>query len=109
MDNIRTLIKKSPAPVVIQTLRTTLTLPPAVASGLINDLTKPNNEQKKWIKNINNSFWKGSLIAQDIKYQSDADAIRRLRSADVVIFEIHGDDNDPILPETIRMLNLIYL
>lgn len=50
MDNIRTLIKKSPAPVVIQTLRTTLTLPPTVANGLISDLTKPNNEQKKWIK-----------------------------------------------------------
>ncbi|KAI9493142.1 Alpha/Beta hydrolase protein [Zychaea mexicana] len=90
MDNIRAVIKKSPAPVVVQTLRTALTLPPAAARAVINDLTTPTSVQKTYIKRINNSFWKGALIGKDIKYESDANAIRRLRKADVVIFEVHG-------------------
>ncbi|KAI9277048.1 Alpha/Beta hydrolase protein [Phascolomyces articulosus] len=90
MDNFRGAIKKSPAQIVLQTLRTTLTLPPAAARSVINELTKPTSSQKTYIKHISNSFWKGTLIGKNIKYDSDAEAVRRLRRADVVIFNIHG-------------------
>ena len=90
MDNIRGALKKSPAPIVVQTLKTALTLPPAAARSFINELTKPTSSEKTYIKRISNSFWTGALIGKNIKYDSDAEAIRRLRRADVVIFNIHG-------------------
>ncbi|KAI8145005.1 Alpha/Beta hydrolase protein [Fennellomyces sp. T-0311] len=90
MDNIRSLMKKSPTPIIMQTLRTVLTLPPAMASSLIDELTTPLSSQRRYIKIIDNHFWRGALIAPDIRFDSDAEAIRRLRKADVVIFEIHG-------------------
>lgn len=90
MDNLRCLAKKSPAPIVLHTLKTALVMPPSVASSLIDEVTKPTSAQKTWIKRIGNSFWKGALIAEEICNNSDADAIRRLRRANVVIFEIHG-------------------
>ncbi|KAI7849340.1 Alpha/Beta hydrolase protein, partial [Circinella umbellata] len=90
MDNIRGALKKSPASVIVQILKTALALPPAASRSFINELTKPTSSQRTYIKHISNSFWKGTLIAKDIKYDSDAEAVRRLRRADVVIFNIHG-------------------
>lgn len=90
MDNIRSAMKKSPAAIVLQTLRTGLVLPQPAANAFIGEMTKPNEAQKAWMKKIDNSFWKGSLIAPNINCDSDAQAIRRLRKADVVIFEVHG-------------------
>ncbi|KAI9311493.1 Alpha/Beta hydrolase protein [Dichotomocladium elegans] len=67
-----------------------MVMPSSLAIGLLDTLTKPTKSQKKWIKRIDNSFWKGAIIAPGIKYNSEADAIRRLRRADIVIFELHG-------------------
>ncbi|KAI8890603.1 alpha/beta-hydrolase [Backusella circina FSU 941] len=91
MDDIRKMIKKtSPPAVTLQTLRTTLTLPPAAARTIINDLSKPLHDQKRFVKKFDNEHWKGSLIMSEMIRCDDAVAIERLKRSDIVIFEVHG-------------------
>jgi hypothetical protein len=91
MDDIRKLIKKtSPPAVTLQTLRTTLTLPSAAARTIINDLTKPIHDQKRFVKSFDNEHWKGSLIMSEMIRCDDDVAIERLKRSDIVIFEVHG-------------------
>ncbi|KAL7314367.1 hypothetical protein PS15m_005949 [Mucor circinelloides] len=91
MDDIRKVIKKnSPPAVVLQTLRTALTMPPAAARNIIKDLTRPLGDQKRFIRKFNNEHWKGTLIMSEMIRCDDDIAIQRLKKADIVIFEVHG-------------------
>ncbi|GAN08212.1 alpha/beta hydrolase fold domain containing protein [Mucor ambiguus] len=91
MDDIRKVIKKnSPPAVVLQTLRTALTMPPAAARNIIKDLTRPLGDQKRFIRKFNNDQWKGTLIMSEMIRCDDDIAIQRLKKADIVIFEVHG-------------------
>lgn len=91
MDDIRKVIKKnSPPAVVLQTLRTALTMPPSAARNIVKDLTRPLNDQKRFIKKFDNEYWKGALIMSEMIRCDDDIAIKRLQKADLVIFEIHG-------------------
>lgn len=91
MDDIRKVIKKkSPSAIITQTLRTTLIMPPTVSKNIINDLTRPLNGQKRFIRKFDNEHWKGSLIMSEMIRCDDDIALRRLQKADIVIFEIHG-------------------
>ena len=91
MDDIRNMIKKtSPPAVVAQTLRTTLTMPSSAARNIIKDLTRPLNDQKRFVRKFDNEHWKGSLIMSEMIRCDDAIAIQRLQKADIVIFEVHG-------------------
>jgi hypothetical protein len=92
MDDIRKVIKKtSPPAVVLQTLRTALTMPPNASRNIIKDLTRPLGDQKRFIRKFDNKHWKGSLIMSEMIRCNDDIALRRLQKADIVIFELHGN------------------
>ncbi|KAI8878769.1 alpha/beta-hydrolase [Backusella circina FSU 941] len=90
MDDIRKVIKNSPPAVVIQTLRASLIMPSGPARAIVNELTRPLHDQPNYIKKIKNQEWQGALIMQDAIGCDEATAIERLKSADIVIFEVHG-------------------
>lgn len=91
MDSARKQVKSlTPSPVVQQLLRQAIISPSKIAKLAINDLTKPLGSQKKWIKRFKNDKWKGVLIGENIKKDSEETALDRLKNADIVIFEIHG-------------------
>ncbi|KAG2236888.1 hypothetical protein INT48_002701 [Thamnidium elegans] len=91
MDDIRLAIKKSSPPgMVVQTLRTALTMHPKAARNIVKDLTRPLNDQKRFIRKFDNEHWKGSLIMSEMIRCDDNIALQRLKKADIVIFEIHG-------------------
>jgi hypothetical protein len=93
MDDIRKVIKKtSPPAVVVQTLRTALTMPPTAAKNIIKDLTRPLGDQKRFIRKFDNEHWKGALIMSEMIRCDDNIALRRLQKADIVIFEVHGKE-----------------
>lgn len=92
MDDLRKVVKKTAPPtVVLQTLRTALTLPSPAAKAIIKDLTRPLGDQKRFIRKFNNDKWKGSLIMSEMIRCDDEIAIKRLQKSDIVIFEIHGN------------------
>lgn len=92
MDDIRFAIKKtSPPAVVIQALRTALTLHPKAARNIVKDLTRPLHDQKRFVRKFDNKHWKGSLIMSEMIRCDDQIALQRLKKADIVIFEIHGN------------------
>ncbi|KAI8340209.1 Alpha/Beta hydrolase protein [Chlamydoabsidia padenii] len=91
MDIARQQIKKNaPAAIVQQTLRTLMTLPAPLARMAVQDASKPIGGQKKWIKRIDNEYWKGAIIAPDAKKDTEQSVINRVKNADLVIYEIHG-------------------
>ncbi|CAO3644915.1 unnamed protein product [Cunninghamella echinulata] len=91
MDSARKQVKAlAPAPFVQQLIRQLIISPPKIAQLAINDLTKPLGSQKKWIKRFKNNHWKGVLIGENIKKDSEETALDRLKNADIVIYEIHG-------------------
>lgn len=91
MDDIRKVIRTtSPPAVVAQTIRTTLTMPPTAARNIIKDLTRPLNDQKRFIRKFDNEHWKGSLIMSEMIRCTDEIAIERLKKSDIIIFEVHG-------------------
>lgn len=90
-DDVRKLLKyKSPRVVIAQSMRTALVLPPVAAQGIIKNLTRPIHDQKRYVKKFKNEHWKGHLIMSEMFRCSDEVALRRLKQADLVIFEIHG-------------------
>ncbi|KAF7732734.1 hypothetical protein EC973_000005 [Apophysomyces ossiformis] len=90
MDSIRAFLKRAPAILVLHTLRTIFSMPPLAARLLIAGFTAPTQSQQRWIKHVDTDIWKGAYIAHDINECSDAEAIRRVQNADLVIFEVHG-------------------
>ncbi|ORZ15640.1 Alpha/Beta hydrolase protein [Absidia repens] len=91
LDRARQQIKKNAPPSFVQwLLRTLLISPSPVARLAIYDLTKPSNHQKKWIKRFDNHHWKGAIIAHNIESDTAQTALNRLKTADLVIYEVHG-------------------
>ncbi|KAI9475828.1 MAG: Alpha/Beta hydrolase protein, partial [Benjaminiella poitrasii] len=78
-----------PPSVVLQTLRTVLTMPSATARSIIKDLTRPLGNQKRFIREFNNEHWKGPLIMSEMIRCNDDITLRRLQKSDIVIFNIH--------------------
>ena len=71
-------------------VRQVLLAPPSVARFAMKDLTTPANSHKKWIKFIKAPQWRGAIIGENMRKESEAGALERLRDADIVIFEVHG-------------------
>ncbi|CAO3584648.1 unnamed protein product [Absidia cylindrospora] len=91
LDRARQQIKKNAPPSFVQRLlRTLLISPSPVARLAIYDLTKPSTDQKKWIKQFDNHHWKGAVIAHNIESDTTQTALSRLKTADLVIYEVHG-------------------
>ncbi|ORX60359.1 alpha/beta-hydrolase [Hesseltinella vesiculosa] len=91
MNFTRQQIKKNtPAGMTQAIVRQLLISPPSIARLALHDLTTPANKLKKHIKYIKSPQWNGALIGEDMRKETEADALERLKSADLVVFEVHG-------------------
>ncbi|KAI9018626.1 Alpha/Beta hydrolase protein [Phycomyces nitens] len=91
MDSIRSMVKKSsPNKMVVTTVRKAMILPPLAARATLKELTKASRKQKRWIKKIKTPEFRGAYIGYRMKYNSQKEAEKIIKDADLVIFEIHG-------------------
>ncbi|KAI8069188.1 Alpha/Beta hydrolase protein [Gongronella butleri] len=91
MNFTRQQVKKTTPSAMVQAIvRQMLLAPPSVARFAMKDLTTPASTHKKWIKYINAPQWRGAIIGEHMKKESEAGALERLRDVDIVIFEVHG-------------------
>lgn len=92
MNKLERLLKLLiPASLALKILRYVITLRPSLARAIINGATRPFGKQKKYVHKVCNENWEGTLIMPEISSCTYASAIKRLQSADIVIFYIHGN------------------
>ncbi|KAG2172698.1 hypothetical protein INT43_000045 [Umbelopsis isabellina] len=91
MDNIRQAVRGMPSQLSIPILRQILRLPAPVARIIMNELTEPLGKNQSYIKKVYEGGWTGAWIGEGMAKLESFDQIKeRVRSADVVLFNVHG-------------------
>jgi len=91
-NNVKMLVKTHVPPVIMTPiLQGILSLPSDASRRIIDEFTAPTSAQKKWIRKINEDHWKGAWIGQRMSdHISERTLHRKIKAADVIIFEMHG-------------------
>ncbi|CAO3671062.1 unnamed protein product [Umbelopsis ramanniana] len=91
MDTVRTAVRGIPTQLSIPILRSVLKAPAPLARIMMNELTEPLNRHLPYIRKVYNGSWNGAWIGEGMKELDQYEDIKaRVRSADVVIFNVHG-------------------
>ncbi|OZJ02765.1 hypothetical protein BZG36_03356 [Bifiguratus adelaidae] len=91
MDLLRSQKRYVPASVTIAILRQTFALSSiSWMRYIMNDLTRPLNKHKPYIHEVQSDAWSGCWIGKDVASCSEREMQDRIKSADVIIFNVHG-------------------